>query len=183
MFRMKNVSFKKETIFKSTENRSKLSSGTSNAICNCWSPIFHLRKYKNVTNLGKLFFHSVSKLNLVALKASACCSTVSRTIFQKHSETAKLRFLVVIVAELTTPPLATKNPVRNIDSTAVHFFVEWQGQLFRQLTLASCRWVTRGRRFRIYLDIFGRKKSGLFHTDAWPQIPGLYRCLIRPEFL
>lgn len=47
------------------------------------------------SNLGKVLFHSVSKLNLVALKASACCSTVSLTIFQKHSATAKERFLVV----------------------------------------------------------------------------------------
>ena len=33
----------------------------------------------SMLTLGKLFFHSVSRLNLVALKASACCSTVSLT--------------------------------------------------------------------------------------------------------
>ena len=55
--------------------------------------------------LGKLFFHSVSKLKRVALKASACCSTVSRTIFQKHSETAKLKFLVVTWVDGTRPSL------------------------------------------------------------------------------
>lgn len=48
-----------------------------------------------VKNLGKLFFHSVSKLYLVALKESACCSTVSRTIFQKQSATAILKLRVV----------------------------------------------------------------------------------------
>ena len=57
---------------------------------------FHKLYLSSSRNLGKLFFHSVSRLNLVALKASACCSIVSRTIFQKHSDTAKLRFLVVI---------------------------------------------------------------------------------------
>lgn len=53
--------------------------------------------------LGKLFFHSVSKLNLVALNASACCSTVSRTIFQKHSATAKLKFFVVTWPDIAKP--------------------------------------------------------------------------------
>ena len=43
---MKNVSFKKKTIFKSTENRSMLSSGTSNAIYNCRSLIVNQRKYE-----------------------------------------------------------------------------------------------------------------------------------------
>ncbi|KAG8232091.1 hypothetical protein J437_LFUL012451 [Ladona fulva] len=35
------------------------------------------------------------ELNLVALKASACCSTVSLTIFQKHSEMAMLSSNVI----------------------------------------------------------------------------------------
>ena len=82
-------------------------------ICNPWkkdgttvhNSFFHKLYLSSSRNLGKLFFHSVSRLNLVALKASACCSIVSRTIFQKHSDTAKLRFLVVIWDELTTPPL------------------------------------------------------------------------------
>jgi hypothetical protein len=34
---------------------------------------------------------------------------VSRTIFQKHSETAKLKFRVVICDELTTPLLTSKS--------------------------------------------------------------------------
>lgn len=58
--------------------------------------------------LGKLFFHSVSRLNLVALKASACCSTVSLTIFQKHSATARLKFLVVTCPDIAKPSLKNK---------------------------------------------------------------------------
>ncbi len=54
---------------------------------------------------GKLFFHSVSKLNLVALNVSACCSTLSFTIFQKQSLTAKLKFRVVVCVALNTPSL------------------------------------------------------------------------------
>ncbi len=43
------------------------------------SNIGELQKKPIYLILGKLFFHSVSRLNLVALNASACCSTVSRT--------------------------------------------------------------------------------------------------------
>lgn len=67
---------------------------------NTLAKIFFFNAY-----LGNLFFHSVSKLNRWALKASACCSTVSRTIFQKQSETAKLKFLVVKRLDFTTVPL------------------------------------------------------------------------------
>jgi hypothetical protein len=55
--------------------------------------------------LGKLFFHSVSKLNFVALNVSDCCSTLSFTIFQKQSLTAKLKFRVVVCVALNTPLL------------------------------------------------------------------------------
>jgi len=55
--------------------------------------------------LGKLFFHSVSKLNLFALNVSACCSTLSLTIFQKQSLTAKLKLRVVVCVALKTPSL------------------------------------------------------------------------------
>lgn len=60
-------------------------------------------------NLGKLFFHSVSKLYLVALKESACCSTVSRTIFQKQSATAMLKLRVVSWEEIPIDSLKYKN--------------------------------------------------------------------------
>lgn len=72
-------------------------------------------KRKRLTHLGKLFFHSVSKLNLVALNASACCSTVSLTIFQKHSDTAKLKLRVVHWWLFTTPPLKVKH--------SIHFYI------------------------------------------------------------
>jgi len=44
-------------------------------------------------------------LNRFALNVSACCSTLSFTIFQKQSLTAKLKFRVVVCVALNTPSL------------------------------------------------------------------------------
>ncbi len=60
-------------------------------------------------NFVKLFFHCVSKLNFVALNVSVCCSTLSLTIFQKQSLTAKLKFRVVVCVALKTPSLEILN--------------------------------------------------------------------------
>ena len=60
---------------------------------------------------GNVFFHSVSRLKRVARKASACCSTDSRTMRQNRSDTAMLRFCVVIWLGFSTPSLATTTQV------------------------------------------------------------------------
>ena len=52
--------------------------------------------------------YSASRVQFAPLNASACCSTVSRTIFQKMSDTAMLRFPVVIWVGLSTPSLKAK---------------------------------------------------------------------------
>lgn len=50
--------------------------------------------WKNCFN-SKLLFHFVFWSWCLPLKASACCSTDSLTIFQKQSDTARLKFFVV----------------------------------------------------------------------------------------
>ena len=61
----------------------------------------------------KLFFHSVSRLKRVALNVSACCSTLSLTIFQKQSLTAKLKLRVVVWVALKTPSLRERQYSKN----------------------------------------------------------------------
>jgi len=75
-------------------------------------------------NLGKLFFHSVSRLKRVALKESACCSTVSRTIFQKHSDTARLRLRVVTCPVIIMPFLKRREVWKNCSSYSLMAWME-----------------------------------------------------------
>lgn len=77
----------------------------------------------------KLFFHSVSRLKRVALNVSACCSTLSLTIFQKQSLTAKLKLRVVVWVALKTPSLeerqCSKNERREVFSSYRNNF-DWR---------------------------------------------------------
>ncbi len=109
--------------------------------------------------LGKLFFHSVSRLNLVALNASACCSTVSLTIFQKHSDTAKLRFLVVICDELTTPPLKKKKNVLDIKI----YFMNNVGKIYS----SDIFWI-RSRGYKKPTKRGPTLSNGILNNISWP---------------